>query len=218
MGIGVPLGLETGAPAGRMTTPEIYEQLLGYPMNDGDTIQAAIGQSETLVTPLSLAVAAATIANSGVRYRPYLVDSVWSYDRSELIFRTEPQIADTYAVDRPDVWDAVHAGMSDVVRNIAWPWGTSRMFEGLPGVPAAKTGTPQAGDVYNSVIMGFYPDNDPDIAFAIILENSEFSRYMLRNIIDSYYYDAYEPDIDENGFVISPWKRWDEAKMQRYLG
>jgi penicillin-binding protein 2 len=217
LGIGVPLGLETGGPAGRMTTPEIYEQLLGYPMNEGDTIQAAIGQSETLVTPLSLAVAAATIANRGERLRPYLVDSVWNYDMTELVFKTEPQVAQTFAADRPDVWDAAHDGMLDVVRNMSWPWGTARLFDGLPGFPAAKTGTPQAGGVYNSVIMGYYPETEPEIAFAIILENSEFSRYMLRNIIDSYYYNAYEPDINEDGLVVSPWKRWDEAKIQRHL-
>jgi penicillin-binding protein 2 len=218
LGIGVPLGLETGAPTGRMTTPEIYEQLMGYPLSDGDTIQAAIGQSETLITPLSLAVAAATIANNGVRYRPFLVDSMWNYDLTEIIYKTEPQVVDNYAADRPDVWEATHAGMADVVRNIAWPWGGARLFEGLPGVPAAKTGTPQAGNVYNSVIMGYYPDNNPEIAFAIVLENSEFSRYMLRNIIDSYFYDAYEPDINEEGLIVSPWLRWDEAKLQRYFG
>ena len=31
---------------------------------------------------------------------------------------------------------------------------------------------------------------------------------MVRNIIDIYIYNKYEPDMDENGIVVSPWKRW----------
>ncbi|MCL2697790.1 MAG: penicillin-binding transpeptidase domain-containing protein [Oscillospiraceae bacterium] len=219
LGIGVNLGLETGGPAGRMTTPEIYEQLLGFPLTAGDTIQAAIGQSETLITPLHLAVAAATIANHGVRYRPYLVDSVWNYDFTELIYKTEPQIANIFGADRDDVWTATHDGMVSVSDFITWPVGVSSQFAYLPSVAAVKTGTPQAAnDTYNSVIMGYYPEDDPEIAFAVVIENSEFSRNLVRNIIDSYFYDAYEPDIDENGIIISPWKRWDDEKAARIMG
>ncbi|MCL2693861.1 MAG: penicillin-binding transpeptidase domain-containing protein, partial [Oscillospiraceae bacterium] len=141
LGIGVNLGLETGGPSGRMTTPEVYEQLMGYPMNEGDTIQAAIGQSETLLTPLHLAVSAATIGNKGVRYKPYLVDSVWNYDFSELIFKTEPQIVETYAADRPEVYRAVHDGMLSVSDFITWPLGSGLSnFDFLPSKPAVKTG------------------------------------------------------------------------------
>jgi penicillin-binding protein 2 len=219
LGIGVNLGLETGGPSGRMTTPEVYEQLLGFPLTAGDTIQAAIGQSETLITPLHLAVSAATIANHGVRYRPYLVDSVWNYDFTELIYETEPTIAGSFAADRTDVWTATHDGMVSVADFITWPVGGASQFMFLPDVAATKTGTPQApGDTYNSVIMGYYPASEPEIAFAIVLENSEFSRNMVRNIIDSYFYDAYEPDIDENGIIVSPWKRWNEEKAARIMG
>ncbi|MCL2018663.1 MAG: penicillin-binding transpeptidase domain-containing protein [Oscillospiraceae bacterium] len=219
LGIGVNLGLETGGLTGRMTTPEIYEQLMGHPLSDGDTIQAAIGQSETLVTPLHLAVAAATIANHGVRYKPFLVDSVWNYDFTELVYKTEPQVVSTYAADRPDVWSAVHDGMVTVGDSLLWPVGGTSQLIYLPSKAAVKTGTPQAvNDTYNSVIMGYYPEDDPEIAFAVIIENSEFSRNLVRNIIDSYFYDAYEPDINEDGLVVSPWKQWDEEKRLRLLG
>jgi penicillin-binding protein 2 len=219
LGIGVNLGLETGGPAGRMTTPEIYEHLFARPLTAGDTVQAAIGQSETLVTPLHLAVSAATIANHGVRYKPYLVDSVWNYDFTELVYQTEPQIVSTYATDRPDVWEAVHDGMVSVSDYIVWPLGGPSEFSFLPSVAATKTGTAQAvNDTYNSVIMGYYPEDNPEIAFAVILENSEFSRNLVRNIIDSYFYDAYEPDINEDGLIASPWKRWDEEKRLSIMG
>ncbi|MCL1824159.1 MAG: penicillin-binding transpeptidase domain-containing protein [Oscillospiraceae bacterium] len=220
LGIGTNLGLESGSAAGRMTTPAIYEELMGYAFNEGDTVQAAIGQSETLVTPLHLAVMAASIAGGGVRYKPYIVDSVWNYDYSELIYKTEPLIVDTYATDRPDVYQIVNEGMVSVSDTVNWPPNhLNWQFDYLPYRVASKTGTAQVGDgTYNSTVVGFYPAEDPVIAFAVVLENSDFSRYMIRNIIDAYFYNAYEPDINEDGLIASPWKRWDEEKRNRLTG
>ena len=44
----------------------------------GDTLQAAIGQSYSLFTPIQLANYAATIANGGTRYKVNLIKSVRS--------------------------------------------------------------------------------------------------------------------------------------------
>jgi len=220
-GIGSNLGLETGGASGRMTTPEIYEELMGSGFTSGDTIQAAIGQSETLVTPLHLAIQATMLGNNGVRYKPYLIDSVWNYDCTELIYRTEPEIADSYAEDRPEVYEIVRDGMIAVTDNIVWPPTDMSLshFAYLPSRAAAKTGTAQVGgDIYNSVVMGYYPAENPVIAFAVVLENSEFSRYIIRNIIDSYFYDAYEPDVNPEGLIASPWKRWDNEKIEKLVG
>ena len=220
-GVGTNLGLEIGGTTGVMTTPETYEALLGSGFTPGITIQAAIGQSETLMSPLHLAVAAATAANNGYRYKPYLVDSVWNYDRTELIYKTEPQIVSEYAVNRSDVYSITREAMVAVSEIVYWPVTDRRAshFDYLPSVAGCKTGTAQApGGTYNSVFMGYYPADDPVIAFGVVLENSDFSRYILRNIIDSYFYDAYEPDINEDGLIASPWKRWDEEKRMRLTG
>jgi penicillin-binding protein 2 len=219
LGIGNNLGLEISTTSGRMTTPEIFESLLGRPISGGDTIQAAIGQSETLVSPLHLAVAAATIANNGERYKPFMIDSVWSYDRTELIYKTEPHIVSTFAAERPDVYEAVRAGMLANAPHANWPLGGSSSFDFLPSRAAFKTGTAQAPNgTYNSVVMGYYPYDEPEIAFGVIFEDSEWSRNIIRNIIDAYFYDAYEPDINADGLIASPWKRWDEQKRQRLTG
>ena len=61
--------------------------------------------------------------------------------------------------------------------------------------------------MYNSTVMGYYPAEDPQIAFGVVLEKGEYSRYMVRNIIDCFIYHDYQPDIDENGIIVSPWKR-----------
>ena len=213
-GIGEDLGLEIGGSSGRMTTPELYEKLVGTEWTPGNTLQAAIGQSETLVTPLHLAVQAMTLANNGVRYKPYLVDSVWNYDMTEMQYKTDPAVIETIDDNGTDAFEIVREGMIKVSTNCTWPiYAQTWIFDYLPYSVAIKTGTAQVTEnTYNSTICGYYPAEDPQIAFGVVLEKGEFSRYMIRNIIDAYFYNCYEPDTDEDGNIISPWKRWTEEK------
>jgi penicillin-binding protein 2 len=51
-----------------------YQQIW-YP---GDTVSVGIGQGYSLVTPLQLAFATATLANDGVAFKPHLVKEVQS--------------------------------------------------------------------------------------------------------------------------------------------
>lgn len=209
-GYGKNLGLEIGGLSGQMSSPELYEKLRGEPWTEGNTLQAAIGQMDTLVTPLHLSVQALTLANDGVRYKPYLVDSVWNYDMSEKIYSTAPQVEEVIE-DNNNAFATVREGMIAVSTLVNWPTSSALWnFDGLPGGVAIKTGTAETGDgYYTSTVMGYYPAEDPEIAFGIIFEKGEYSRYMVRNVIDIYIYDRYEPDLDENGIVISPWKRWE---------
>ncbi|MCC8044227.1 MAG: penicillin-binding protein 2 [Clostridiales bacterium] len=50
----------------------------------GEIMQTAIGQGDTLVTPLHMALITATVANDGVMMRPYLVDYVEASDGSSV--------------------------------------------------------------------------------------------------------------------------------------
>ena len=217
-GYGEDLGLEIPCVVSEMTTPELYEKnhvgTTDPYWTPGNVLQAAIGQCETRVTPLNLAVQALTLANNGTRLRPYLVDSVWSYDYSRLISKTEPQVASRVDDRGTNAFETVRQGMIMVSENCTWPiyGGTNLVFDFLPDDVAIKTGTPEiGGGKYNSTVMGYYPAHDPQIAFGIVLEKADFSRYMIRNIIDAYFYDCYEPDLDEEGNVVSPWKRWTDT-------
>ncbi len=208
-GYGTDLGLEIGGLSGQMSSPEVYEKLRGESWDSGNTLQAAIGQLDTMVTPLHLAVQALTLANDGVRLKPYVVDSVWGYDMNTMVYKTEPQTAEVIE-DKNGAFGIVREGMIAVSTLVNWPTSTALWnFDGLPYSVAIKTGTPEAGSpgVYNSTVMGYYPAEDPQIAFGVVLEKGEYSRYMVRNIIDCYIYHDYQPDIDENGIVLNPWKR-----------
>lgn len=204
-GVGTKLGLEIGGSSGAMSTPELLDEL-GETWTPGSTLQAAIGQMETTVTPLHLATIALTLANNGVRYKPYLVDSIMSYDGSELISKTEPEVA--YKIDADEsLWKTIREGMILVANDVQWPMvGGTYHFTDLPYSVAIKTGTPQVTDTtYNSTILGYYPAEDPQICFGIVLEKGEFSRLMVRNIIESYFYDNYQPIKDKDGNVTLPW-------------
>ena len=60
--------------------------------------------------------------------------------------------------------------------------------------------TPQAYNkaTQNSTVVGFYPADDPEIAFSVVIENGEYSKYLVRKIIEAYY--GYESGVEE----ISP--------------
>ncbi|MCM1487860.1 MAG: penicillin-binding transpeptidase domain-containing protein [Firmicutes bacterium] len=216
-GYGTDLGLEIPCASGQMTTVESYELSTGQPWDVGQVLQAGIGQSATQVTPLNLAVQAMTLANNGTRYKPYLVDSIWNYDYTEMISKTEPVIVEQIDDKGSEAFETVREGMIKVSTWAYWPTGDSTKFtfDYLPDDVAIKTGTAELdgiGKYYTSTVMGYYPAHDPQIAFGIILNKADYSRYTIRNIIDAFFYDCYEPDVDEEGNFLSPWKRWTEVK------
>lgn len=217
-GYGTDLGLEIPTAMGQMTTPENYEMATNADWDVGQVLQAGIGQSATQVTPLNLAVQALTLANNGKRLQPYLVDSIWNYDYTEMISKTEPTVVTEIDDNGTNAFETVREGMIMVSTWCNWPievGANGWIFAGLPGQVAIKTGTAEEdsiGKYYTSTVMGYYPADDPQIAFGIILGKGEYSRYTIRNIIDAYFYDCYEPDMDEDGNIISPWKRWTDTR------
>ncbi len=182
-GIGQNTGIETGDAAGWMASPEKYQEL-GLDWTVGAVLQAGIGNGDTMVTPLQLACVANTIANEGVRYQPYLVDSIWDYNMEECISKTEPTVVSRIDLKEQGVYSSVRSGMIQAAGN-GFPAKYS--LQNLGYSVAIKTGTPQVtGRVQDSVFIGFAPADDPKIAFAGIVEGGEYSKYMIRPILKLY--------------------------------
>ncbi|MDE5582647.1 MAG: hypothetical protein K2J08_02935, partial [Ruminococcus sp.] len=78
-------------------------------------------------------------------------------------------------------------GMIDASRNIPV---YSHSLTNLGFSVAIKTGTPQTDQndlsKQNSFFIGFAPADDPEIAFAGVIEGGEYSKYMIRDIILEY--------------------------------
>ncbi|MBQ7013760.1 MAG: hypothetical protein IJN11_07615 [Oscillospiraceae bacterium] len=182
-GIGQNTGLETRDAAGYMASPEKYEEL-GLMWTVGQVLQAGIGNGETMVSPLQLANVACTIANEGVRYKPYLVDSIWDYNMENCIKETEPTVMARIDSNYSYVYDYVEEGMILASRN---NMPAKYSLQNLGYNVAIKTGTPQwASRVQDSVFIGYAPAHDPQIAFAGIVEGGEYSKYMIRSILKLY--------------------------------
>ncbi len=196
-GFGQPSGIEladeekTGVVAG----PENRKKNGGiwYP---GDVCQTAIGQSDTLVTPIQLANYIATIANGGTRYRPHLIKSIHNADGT-ISAETSPEILDTVSIT-PENHEAIIRGMRMVVTE-----GTAqKAFAGCKVSVAAKTGSAQtSGSHTNGVCVAFAPYEEPRIAIVCIIEKAGSGSNVaqaVRKVVDSYFNSEDENDIETN--------------------
>lgn len=212
-GLGEEAGLETGRgiTKGYISSPETYQKL-GLDWQAGYIVQAAIGQSETAVTPLQMAAAAMTIANKGTRYQTYMVDSVYTYNMEKLLSKTEPVVAAVIPDKTGYTFDTVIEGMKQAADFTEYVYPRPRekdyytgkyILSDLPYAAAIKTGTPQitSQEDTGSAFIGFYPADDPEIAFAGFIEHGEYSKFMIRQIIECYYDKNITVVPLEKGFV-----------------
>lgn len=182
-GLGQHSGLETGDAAGYLANPETFAAhnqtwYIGY------VLQAGIGNIDCGMTPLQMACVASTLANEGVRYKPYLVDSILSYGSDTVISRTEPVVSARIEENYENVFELIEEGMIAASHNMPAKYSLSNLGFDV----AIKTGTPQVGEngEQNSFFIGYAPADDPEIAFAGVIEGGEYSKYMIRDIIKAY--------------------------------
>lgn len=167
-GFGKQTGIDLpGESAGILPTQASYEAAGRW--NPGNILSVAIGQGDVRVTPLQLAVYTATIANSGVRYQPYLVAEVRDSD-GQLVQKREPVQVDLVEA-APEVWKEVQLGMWKGANH---PLGTAYTpFVGFPVTVAAKTGSAETGREYaNGLTVLYAPYDDPQIAIAVVVEGA----------------------------------------------
>lgn len=181
-GFGQKSGIELSAEekSGVVASPENRKKNGGiwYP---GDTCQTAIGQSDTLVTPLQLANYIATIANGGTRYKPHLIKSL-SGEESE---RKSQVLAKINL--KEENRQAIVEGLRMVVTE-----GTAfTAFNGCATSVAAKTGSAQTSGVHtNGVCVAYAPYERPQIAIACVIEKAGSGAHVakaVRKVVDSYF-------------------------------
>lgn len=174
LGLGQKTGIELPEAEG-MLASIANKEANGMVWNPGDTVQAAIGQSDNLFTPIQLANYCATIANGGTRYQPYIIKSVLSSDMSEVVYETEPTVINTLNVSKKNL-DIVKQGMHQVIGD-----SCDTYFRNCIVDAAGKTGTSQLNRTTeagvsmkcnNGFFISFAPYDNPEIAIAIVAENA----------------------------------------------
>ncbi len=173
LGLGEKTGVELSESKG-ILAGRAYRTSIGSIWQMGDTIQAAIGQSDNLFTIIQLANYAATIANNGTRYNCHYVKHIMSADHSEIIQETKPVVVEKTGISQNTI-DIVKQGMLAVTTTGSCTTAFAKVTEGV----GAKTGTTQVkkiidGKIYegnNGLNISFAPFNEPEIAIAVIIEN-----------------------------------------------
>jgi penicillin-binding protein 2 len=137
----------------------------------GDTCNVSIGQGPLTVTPLQMAVVAATLANGGTLYRPRLVLGVRDRDGS---YRTNmPPVVVRRLGWSPATMAVVRGGMHDVVMAPTGTGGRARI-EGVE--MAGKTGTAEFGAKGSGKKHGwmliFAPFDQPQYAAAMVVDEA----------------------------------------------
>ena len=137
-----------------------------FPQNldDAQTELSAIGQANVLVTPLQMAMVAATVANGGREMKPYIVDKTLAPDLTTLQ-STSPE-----EMGRPidgNVASQLNQMMQSVVQR-----GTGTAAQ-LSVPVAGKTGSAEnvPGKPTHAWFIGFAPADNPQVAVAVIVEN-----------------------------------------------
>jgi penicillin-binding protein 2 len=182
-GLGQKTGIDLDGESGGLLPSRDWKQRrfkqAWYP---GETVIAGIGQGYHLTTPLQLAVAAAMLANGGVRIEPRLVQAV--RDPIAHTWQPQPGGARAQLAITPKHLEVVREGMMDVMR----PGGTAaRSAAGAPYTIAGKTGTAQVvgikqGARYDAdrlarkhldhaLFIAYAPTENPTIVVAVMVEN-----------------------------------------------
>ena len=144
---------------GAIPSVALYDKLYGKKGWKAITIRSlSIGQGEILVTPLQLANQTAAIANKGYYITPHL-------NRNDSM---KSRIHYT-SIDAKH-FDVVHRGMARVMTE-----GTGKWYNVPELQICGKTGTvqnPHGED--HALFIGFAPQDNPQIAIAVAVENAGF--------------------------------------------
>ena len=166
---------------------------------DGLTLSTAIGQGDTRVSPLQLALAFAAIANGGTVYHPLLLDRIETAD-GRVLFKYPVRAKQQLDV-KPENLHQIVQGLDAVVNSET---GTAYNYARLDYVRVAgKTGTAQvlSRRITNNEVdwlqrdhawfAAFAPVNDPEIVVIVFLEHGgsggKNAGPIAREILDRYF-------------------------------
>lgn len=187
LGLGASTGVELAEYTGTLAGKEAREAAGGI-WNPGDTIQAAIGQSDNAFTPLQMAVYTSTIATGGQRYKAHFMQAVYDYSISELKENNFSEVLSEASISE-STFNTVREGMLQVSED-----GTaSATFGNYPIKVAGKTGTADAYKKTNAMFIAFAPYEEPEIAIAIAVENGGHGSAVApiaKQVFDAYFFQS----------------------------
>ncbi len=200
LGLGQKTGVEITESTGVLASIE-YREAHGGTWYPGDTVQAAIGQSDNLFTPIQLCNYVATVANGGTRYKAHFVKSVKSADYSQTVIDSTPVVLNETGISQNSI-SIVKEGMKRLGARLT-------AFKDLPVAVAAKTGTAESkakvgGKIesgLNGFMISFAPADNPQIAVCVAIENlnsGSATAVLVSDIYKAYFGTVSEVDTVES--------------------
>ncbi len=184
LGIGEESGLQlTGEQMGNLPGPEWMQ--VHHPQerwSQAQTANVSIGQGYTLVSPLQLAIAYATIANGGVCYYPRLVDKVLNQDGTPVLDEHGKVAVPQTPRVRSDLRNQLSRDQIELVRKGLWKvvnedGGTGGKARLKDVQVAGKTGTAQATDRGHKDTVAWFacfaPFDNPKYVVAVMVQGGE---------------------------------------------
>ena len=197
-GLGQPTGIELDESLGVLASPQYREENGLGQWSPGDVVQAAIGQSDNLFTPLQISCYTSTIVKSGKRNAAHLLKEVRDHASGEVLFSYEPKIIDEIKLDENAVSLALSA-MRDVTEDTTG--SASRLFSNYPLAIGGKTGTAQVvrTESPNAVFTAFAPFGDPEIVATTVIEHGNSGTdagFAVRDVFTKYFNITYADGYD----------------------
>jgi len=203
-GFGLRTGIDTSKESvGLLPSREWKRAARHRPWYPGETLITGIGQGYTLVTPLQLAMATATLSHRGQGVTPRFVYA--TQPSNDQILHVRPtQTRQPIQIARSKDWNDILSSMRETITSIH---GTAHVISRKERFPiAGKTGTAQVFTVKqdekydakelrkrlldHALFIAFAPIKSPRIAVAVIVENgghgSSVAAPIARRLIDAY--------------------------------
>ncbi len=199
-GLGEKTGIKLyGEAAGNLASLEYKRKVFDQDWYLGETFDAAIGQSFTLVTPIQMAVLLSQVANGGIRYQPYVVSRIDNRDGTPAeIFG--PKKLGILPVPK-NIMDLIRNGLRDVTAE----GGTAGdIFKGFPVAVAGKTGTAEnSHNQDHGWFVAYAPYDKPRIVVVALVEQGGFGAVaagpMVRDILAAFFNVQRSKAIDNKG-------------------
>lgn len=150
-------------------------------------MQTAIGQGNTLVSPMHMALITSAVANGGVLMKPYLIDEVVNNEGQSVDETDSSAYKRLMTTNEANLLGKL---MKDVV-----DYGTAAALSGRGYTAAGKTGSAEFDEngSSHSWFVGYSNVDNPDLVVSIIVENggtgSEVAVPIAAQMFDAYYYN-----------------------------
>lgn len=187
-GLGETTGIELPEKTGVLAGPEYRDENGLEPWTDGQTVTAAIGQSDNLFTPLQISVYISTLINGGTRYKAHLLHEVKDFYTKNVIYSYEPIVCDGSIKLSDYTVNIVKSGMKNVMEN----GSAAKVFSDYAIAIGGKTGTAQVrkDQSNNAVFTAFAPYSDPEVVATCVIEhgaNGASAGWSVKAVFDKYF-------------------------------